>query len=150
VIKAEDDAATIEDFSNFSYNQLKDCLDFLDKLYSNTNSNYGRRNHPMALCAAFALEDRLKDIFGEFDDFNLTDDEFCDEGVSTMISTDVKWRLKNVIAAILMKFHGTVLTSAILSIKLLKNAVSVRITVDVLDASCPRDVAKDLLLDLYR
>ena len=149
IIKSEDDAATTEDVANFSYNQLKDCLDFLDKLYSNDSSNLGSRNHPMALCAAFALEDRLKDIVAEFDDFKLTDDEFCDEGVSTMITTAVSRRLKNVIAAILMTFHGTSLTSAILSIKLLKNAVSVRITVDFLDDSCPRDVAKVLLLNLY-
>lgn len=104
----------------------------------------------MALVAAFALEDRLKDIIAEFDGFNLTNDEFCDDGVSTMITTAVKGKLKMVVTRILMKFHGRSLTFSMKSMKLLKNAVMIRISVDMLDTSCRRDVAKDLLLDLYQ
>lgn len=149
IIKSEDDAATIEDIANFSYNQLKDCLDFLEALYCNCSGDCGERNHQLALIAAFALEDRLEEIIADFDGFNVLVDELCDDGVITMIITEVEGRVKRVIAMILVKFHGKILTSAILSMKLLRNAVAHRISVDDLDPSSTKDEAQELLLKLY-
>ena len=150
MIKSEDDATSIADIASFSYNQVKDCLVFLEDLYSKPSSNFVDRNHLLALVAAFALEDRLNNIVVEFTGFDFTNDELCDEGVSNMITTDAKRRLNSVIMTILMMINGVILKSAILSMNLLSRAVSKRIDMDNIDSYSPRNGAKDLLLDLYQ
>ena len=150
MIKSEDDATSIADIASFSYNQVRDCLVFLEDLYSKPSCNFVDRNHLLALVAAFALEDRLNNIVVEFTGFDFTNDELCDEGVSNMITTDATRRLNSVIMTILMMINGVILKSAILSMNLLNRAVSKRIDIDKIDSYSPRNRAKDLLLDLYQ
>lgn len=149
MIKAEDDVASIADFANFSYNQLKDCLTFLEDIYLR-GCNLNERNLHLSLIAAFALEDRLKEIVNEFDGFSYLEDEFCDGGVSSMITTETEKRFKNVITAILMTFRfGAMSNATILPITLLRNAVFKRIGDIILEPSCPRNGAMERLLELY-
>ena len=152
MIKSEDDAASIEDIAHFSYNQLKDCLVFLEALYSRDATSITiNKNHHLALIGTFALEDRLEEIIAEFDGFGFLEDEHCDGGVSNMIVTYSRRRVKNVVATILLKFCGDALSSStILSIPLLKQAVSKRIGGDILDTSRPEYAANERLLELYQ
>jgi hypothetical protein len=152
VIKSEDNAAAIEDIANFSYNQFKDCLVFLEDLYSRDISGISvERNHHLALAAVFALEDRLNEIVAEFEGFDFLENEFCDGGVSNMVASEAQRRLNTVIRMILQKFHGCALSNkVILSMEILRNAVSKRIGAQVLDHSCQIYTAKECLLDLYQ
>jgi hypothetical protein len=151
MIKSEDDATAIDDISNFTYTQCKDCLVFLEGLYARYTSVTVDRNHHLALVAAFALEDRIDEIVAEFIGFDFFDNEFCDGGISIMILSDTRRKLKTLIQMILLKNHvGKLSSSVILSNELLKLAVSKRIGTETLDASSRMYAAKERLLDLYQ
>jgi hypothetical protein len=151
VIKSEDDTTAIEDIANFTYNQFKDCLAFLEGLYvRRIDSACVEGNRHLALVAAFALEDRLNKIVAEFDGFDFFEDEFCDGGVSIMTPNDSRRKLYTVIRMILLKNCGGVLSnSAISSNALLKKAVCSRMGSDVLDHPCHIYSARKHLLDMY-
>ena len=152
MIKAEDDATSIQDISNFTYNQFIDCLDFLEGLYTKRiGISCIERNDHLALVAAFALEDRLNEIIAEFECFTFFEDEYCDGGVSSMVPADARRRINAVVRSILLKFYGGALSNSVIaSTALLRKAVLKRINADLLNPSCYIHAAKECLLDLYQ
>jgi hypothetical protein len=147
--KLEDDEVHLEDFANLSYNQLADCVVFLEKLYKQDDSNLNEENHKRAIVAVFGLEDRFEAIVKEFDGFDFNSSDYCDGGVSTMIISVYKQRLNLLVATIISKLPDTRSKAAIFSMKCFMHAVASRVGNKHIDSSPDWRALKKYLLDMY-
>jgi hypothetical protein len=132
--KLEDDKTAVSDFASFTANQVCDCLSFFEKLYATGWPKASMSNHQQALVVLFSLDDRFNAIVKEFEEFDMSIDEFCDGGFSNLNVDDVKTRFKTQITIICSHFPGKKLKEVILSMKLLRDAASKRLQYDVKDS----------------
>jgi hypothetical protein len=123
----EDDETAVSDFSSFTANQVCDCLTFFETLYARSWLKASMSNHQRALLVVFSLNARLDAIVKELRGLDLSIDEFCDGGFSSLYVDDVKTRFKTLLATICSHFPGKKLKEVILSMKLLRVAASERL-----------------------
>jgi hypothetical protein len=101
----EDDTGAVDDVDTFSVNQLNDCLCFLEQLYASNCKSLLEKHHYRALVALSAIEDRWNSILEEFNCFDFTTNEYCDGGISTMITTTTERQIQTIANNILTRLR---------------------------------------------